>query len=117
MSEEYNIDKTIEWLKETHPWYFSNEKPKSRGCPPDCNPGFCDDPDEDTCNRCWAGWEKWKPKYTHRDMLKEKNNEELAGWLATAIARHYDQSKTVTDVEKQLWLNWLEREVEDEDEL
>lgn len=117
MSEEYNIDKTIEWIKENYPFYFSNEEPEGRGCPPDCNPGFCDDPDEEICDRCWANWEKRKPKYTHRDMLREMSNKELAEWLATAVAKHYDQSKNVTDVEKQLWFNWLEKEVEDENEL
>lgn len=117
MSEEYNIDRTIKWLKETHPWYFSNEEPEGRGCPPDCNPGFCDDPTEEECDRCWASWEKRKPKYTHRDMLREMNNKDLAEWLATAIARHYGQPTDVTAVEKQLWLDWLEKEVEDNDEL
>lgn len=118
MSEEYNIDRTLKWLKETHPWYFSNEEPKGRGCPPDCNPGFCeDDVSEEECDLCWTSWEKRKPKYTHRDMLKEMDNKKLAEWLATAIARHYDQSASVTAVEKQLWFDWLEREIEDEEEM
>ena len=50
-------------------------------------------------------------------MLRKMNNKDLAEWLATAIARHYDQSANVTAVEKQLWLDWLEREVEDEKEM
>ena len=26
------------------------------GCPPDYNPGFCDEPEEDMCIRCWKCW-------------------------------------------------------------
>ena len=26
------------------------------GCPPDYNPGFCYEPTDDECTRCWRGW-------------------------------------------------------------
>lgn len=26
------------------------------GCPPEYNPGFCYEPDEDECTRCWREW-------------------------------------------------------------
>ena len=42
------------------------------------------------------------------------SDEELADWLATAIARHYDQEAAIPEFEKGLWLDWLRQEAKDD---
>lgn len=90
----------------------SLEKP--RGCPPDYNPGFCDDPDEEICDRCWASWEKRKPKHTNADRLRAMSDEELADWF---VSLGGEVCPFVGDCQhscRQCWLDWLRQEVPDE---
>lgn len=47
---------------------------------------------------------------TNADRLRSMSDEELAEWLATAIARHYDQEAAIPEFEKGLWLDWLKQE-------
>lgn len=55
---------------------------KQRGCPPDCNPGFCDDPDEEICDRCWASWGKRRCVSTNADLILASTDvEQLADRL------------------------------------
>lgn len=90
---------------------------KQRGCPPDCNPGFCDDPDEEICDRCWASWEKRKPKQTNADRLRSMTDEELAELLSDIGCCEYEHmcageckpchnGKSCQDY----WLDWLRQE-------
>jgi len=82
---------------------------KQRGCPPDCNPGFCDDPDEEICDHCWANWEKRKPKQTNADRIRSMSDEELAAWLADhPVVSMYDSSNP----QHKAWLDWLRREAQ-----
>lgn len=86
---------------------------KQRGCPPDCNPGFCDDPDEEICGRCWANWEKRKLPITNADRIRSMSDEELAKWLAAQsesaacpiFGAHGCQASCI-----QCWLDWLRQE-------
>ena len=50
---------------------------------------------------------------TNADKIRAMSDEELAEWLATAIARHYNQDAVVTSVDSVLWLDWLKQEVSD----
>ena len=45
--------------------------------------------------------------FTNADRIRIMSNEELAEWLATAIARHYNQDAVVTSMDSVLWLEWL----------
>lgn len=82
---------------------------KQRGCPPDCNPGFCDDPDEEICGRCWANWEKRKLPITNGDRTRSMSDEELADWVwgAETAGRAYGPRG------KKAWLDWLKEEADD----
>lgn len=48
------------------------------------------------------------------DAIRSMSDEELADWLATAIARHYDQEAAIPEFEKGLWLDWLRQEAKDD---
>ncbi len=47
---------------------------------------------------------------TNADRIRAMSDEELAEWLATAIAKHYDVEAVVPNVESVLWLGWLKQE-------
>lgn len=79
---------------------------KQRGCPPDCNPGFCDDPDEEICDRCWANWEKRKPKPSHGDKLRAMSDEELAEFLSIQMVAEVVHGW-------KCWLDWLRQEAKE----
>ena len=51
-----------------------------RGCPPDCNPGFCGpDDDEEMCRRCWASWEERRPRISNADKyFRMASDEDIA---------------------------------------
>lgn len=78
------------------------------------------------CESCWnypcasdktkkiTGCFAYRTKPTNGDKLRSMSDEELADWLATAIARHYNQEAAIPEFEKGLWLDWLTKEAEDE---
>lgn len=97
-----NFDELWEELRNENPELFAKvdqriaeilslEKP--RGCPPDCYPGFCDDPDEEICDRCWASYEKRKTPITNYDRLKNMSMEDLAAMtkICRATAENLDE--------------------------
>ena len=88
---------------------------KQRGCPPDRNPGFCDDPDEEICDRCWAAWEKRKPKHTNGDKFRTMSDEELVEIFANndcGYCRIHDFcfAKGSAINCEDVWLDWLRQE-------
>ena len=60
----------------------------------------------------YLDYPKERKKQTNADRLRGMNDEDLAAWLATAIARHYDQEAAIPEFDNGLWLDWLKQEVE-----
>ena len=51
-----------------------------------------------------------RKKPTNADRIRGMGDEELAEWLATAIAKHYDSEAVVPSVDSVLWIDWLRQE-------
>lgn len=88
---------------------------KQRGCPPDCNPGFCDDPDEEICGRCWANWENRKLPITNGDRIRSMSDEKLVEIFANndcGYCRIHDFcfAKGSAINCEDVWLDWLRQE-------
>ena len=80
-----SFDEMWESLKKEYPEIMgeaercSEEVNAMRGCPPDMNPGFCDDPDASECYLCRLIYIRdRKPKLTNADKLRTMSDEELA---------------------------------------
>lgn len=66
--------------------------------------------------------EEWKRKnppiqrkpITNGDRIRAMADDDLAEWIATAIAKHYDIQAVVPNMDSVLWLDWLKQEVDDD---
>lgn len=90
-----------------------------RGCPPDCNPGFCDDPDEEICDRCWANWEERKPRISNADKyFRIASDEDIAAYIVYLTKTYWPLSydkfdRTQHQEEIHLLTDWLKKEADD----
>ena len=71
-----------------------------RKCKSRCAWKGADGPDQ---GKCLVGY----TPTTNADRIRAMSDEELAEWLATAIARHYNEDAVVASMDSVLWLKWL----------